>query len=94
MGVCCLQICNSVINMVVMGLVLGQSFLSCYYAKVSPLYYVLQGLLLFTQKINCLQTYKHMRAHWAVKIYIFVKFFYISTRVFEILRETRKTHFN
>ena len=41
--ICCLQICNSVLNVVVMGLVLGQSLMvisTCYYAKVSPLYNV------------------------------------------------------
>ena len=37
---CCLQIRNSVLYMVVKGLVLRQS-LPCYYAKVSPLNYVL-----------------------------------------------------
>ena len=39
---CCLQICNSVVNMVVKGL--GKvlwSYLPCYYAKVSLLCYVL-----------------------------------------------------
>ena len=44
---CCLQTCNSVVYVVVMGLVLGQSLMlisttgSLLYAKVSPLYNVL-----------------------------------------------------
>ena len=50
MGVCCgLQSCNSVVNMLVMGLVLGQSLMVIsiadillYYAKVSSLYNVLR----------------------------------------------------
>ena len=48
MGVyCCLQTCNSVVYVVVMGLVLGQSWMVIsttgimLYAKVSPLYNVL-----------------------------------------------------
>ena len=48
MGVCCcLQTCNSVENMLVMGLVLGQSLMVIstmgilLYAKVFPLYNVL-----------------------------------------------------
>ena len=48
MGVyCCLQTCNSVVNMLVMGLVLGQSLMVIsitgilLYAKVSHLYNVL-----------------------------------------------------
>ena len=41
---CCLQVCNSVVNMVVMGLV-GQSLM------VISIYY-----LLFTCEVNCLQT--------------------------------------
>ena len=44
---CCLQTCNSVVYVAVMGLVLGQSLMvisttgSLLYAKVSPLYNVL-----------------------------------------------------
>ena len=44
---CCLQTCNSVANVLVMGLVLGQSLMVIsitgilLYAKVSPLYNVL-----------------------------------------------------
>ena len=49
MGVCwCLQTCNSILYVVVMGLVLGQSWMVIsttgimLYAKVSPLYNVLR----------------------------------------------------
>ena len=54
----------------------GLAYLPCYYAKVSPfiMYYEL-----FTHKVNCLQKCEHMNAHWAIKIYVFVKF--------EIMRE-------
>ena len=44
---CCLQTCNSVVNILVMGSVLGQSLMIIFskgnllYAKVSPLYNVL-----------------------------------------------------
>ena len=44
---CCLQTCNSVVKIVVMGLVLGQSLMVIFstdvllYAKVSPLHNVL-----------------------------------------------------
>ena len=72
---------NSVLNMLVMGLVLGPSLMVMsitgvllYYAKVSPLYNVLRGLLLFTCKANCLQTFEHKSTHWAIKVYVFVKF--------------------
>ena len=45
---CCLQTCNSVVNVLVMGLILGQSLMVIsttsilLYAKVSPLYNVLR----------------------------------------------------
>ena len=45
---CCLKTCNSVLNMLVMGLVLGPSLMVIIimsiflYAKVSPLYKVLR----------------------------------------------------
>ena len=76
MGVCCcLQTCNSIVNMLVMWLVLGQSLMVIFgtgvplYAKLSPLYNVLQvSLLLFTRKLHCLQTFEHMGAHCAVKV--------------------------
>ena len=78
---CCLQTCNSVINMLVMGLVLGPSLMVIsitgvllYFAKVSPLYSVLWGLLLFTCKANRLQTFEHMCAHWAIKVEVFARF--------------------
>ena len=55
--------------MVGMGLVLGPSLMVIsntgvllYYAKVSLLYNVLGGLLLFTHKANCLQKFEHMSA--------------------------------
>ena len=44
---CCLQTCNSVINMLVMGLVLGSSLMvisimgNLFFSKVSPLYNVI-----------------------------------------------------
>ena len=28
--------------------------------------------LLFTHKVNCLQTCEHMSAHWAIKVCVFV----------------------
>ena len=44
-GCCCLQACNSVVKMVVMGLVLGQSLIvisiTGILCKISPLYNVL-----------------------------------------------------
>ena len=45
-------------------------------------------------QVNCLQTCECMSAYWAIKVYMFVKFHNISTRVLEILRETWKRHFN
>ena len=27
-----------------------------------------------TNTVNCLQTCEHMSAHWAIKVYVFVKF--------------------
>ena len=49
--------------------------------------------LLFTRKLHCLQASEHMSALLAIKALVFVKL-YISTRVFEILRETCKRYFN
>ena len=60
---CCLQLCNSAVNMVVKGLVLGQSLmvisilLLC--KSISPLLYIMR----FVHKVNCLQTCEHMSAH-------------------------------
>ena len=68
---CCLKTCNSVVNILVMGLVLGPSLKIIYicYIKKSPLYNVLWGaLFLFTRKVHCLQTFEHMSAHWAMKV--------------------------
>ena len=48
---------------------------------------------MLTCKVNGLHTFEHMSAHWVIKVYVFVKFYmYITNRVFELLRETRKTH--
>ena len=64
MGVCrCLQTCNSVVNIAVMGLVLGQSLIVIsspgvlLYAKVSVLYNVLRGCRCLL-KVNYI-VYKH-----------------------------------
>ena len=80
-GVCyCLQTCNSVVNMLVMWLVLWPSLMVIsitgilVYAKVSLLYNVLLGLLLFILKATCLQTLEQMSPHWPIKIKVFVKF--------------------
>ena len=71
---CCLQTCNSVVYVVVMGLVLGQSLMvisttvSCYMQKYLPfIMYYGSALLLFICKIHCLQTFEHMSALWAIK---------------------------
>ena len=45
------------------------------------------ALFLFTRKVHCLQTFEHMSALLAIKVYVFVKF---HTKVFEISRETCK----
>ena len=66
---CCLHI-RSVVNVQVIGLVLGQSLMFIptmtilLYARVYPLYNV---LLLFTRKLHCLQTFEHMSALLAIK---------------------------
>ena len=65
MGVCCcLQSCDSVVNMLVMGLVLGQSLMvisttgTLFYAKyLSFIMYYGSALLLFTCKVHFLQTF-------------------------------------
>ena len=63
MGVCCcLQTCNSVANVLVMGLVLGQSLMITstmgiqLYAKVSPLYNVLWECIVVVYTKNTLFT--------------------------------------
>ena len=67
---CCLQTCNSVLYVVVMGLVLGQSLMVIsttgilLYAKVSPfIMYYGSALLLFTRKVHCLPTFWQVTAH-------------------------------
>ena len=61
---CCLQTCNTVVNMLVMGLVLGPSLMIISitgilsYAKVYPfINYYGSALLLFTRKLYCLQNF-------------------------------------
>ena len=60
---CCLQTCNSVANVLVMGLVLGQSLISTTGVLLlcksisHPLMYYGSALLLFTRKLHCLQTF-------------------------------------
>ena len=70
---CCLHI-HSVLNVLVMGLVLGQSlmFISTMgillYKKYLPfIMYYGSALLLFTHKLHCLQTFEHISALWAIK---------------------------
>ena len=61
---CCLHI-HSVVNVLVMGLILGRSlmFISTMgillYPKVCP-FYNWSALLSFTRKLHCLQTFEHM----------------------------------
>ena len=71
---CCLQTCNSVVYVVVTGLVLGQSLMvisttgSLLYAKYLPfIMYYGSALLLFIHKVHCLQTFEHMSALLAIK---------------------------
>ena len=70
---CCLHI-HSVVNVLVMGLVLGQSLIVIsttgillYYAKVYPLYNVLWECIVVRHKLHCLQTFEHMCALLAIK---------------------------
>ena len=68
----CLHI-RSVVNMLVTGLVLGQSwmFISTMgivlYANILFIMYHGSALLLFTRKLHCLQTFQHMSELWAIK---------------------------
>ena len=66
MGVCCcLQTCNSVVNMLVMGLVLRPSLMVISVTGIllimqkylSFIMYYESTLLLFTRKVNGLQTF-------------------------------------
>ena len=61
---CCLKTCNSVVNMLMMGLVLGPSLMVIsitgilLYAKYFPfIMYYGSELLLFTCKLHCLQIF-------------------------------------
>ena len=72
---CCLQTFNSVVNMLVMWLVLGQSLMVIsttgilLYAKVSPVYNVLRECHCYClHKVHCLQTFENMGAHCTVKV--------------------------
>ena len=81
-GVCyCLQTCNSVVHVLVMGLVLGASLMVISITEIlymqKYVHFVMYNgsvLLLFTRKLHCLQICKHTSAHWAIKVYVFVKF--------------------
>ena len=65
---CCLQTCNSAVNILVMGLVLGPSLMVIsitgilLYAKVSPLYNVLWECIVVVVVVE------HMSAHKAIKV--------------------------
>ena len=74
---CCLHI-HSVVNVLVMGLVLGQSlmFISTtgilLYARVYPfIMYYGSALLLFTRKLHCLQIFEHISALLVIKAYVY-----------------------
>ena len=76
MGVCCcLQTFNSVVNMSVMGLVLGPSLsvisdmgILLYMWEYLPfIKYYGSALLLFACKLHCLQIFEHS-ANWAIKV--------------------------
>ena len=96
---CCLQTCNSDVYVVVMRLVLGQSLMVIsttgimLYAKVYPLYNVLWECIvvvytkstLFTNILTHECTFGYQSVGVCEVLYT-----YVSTRVFEILRETCK----
>ena len=42
--------------------------------KYLPFIMYCEAFLLFTRKVNCLQTFEQMSAYWAIKVYGFVKF--------------------
>ena len=69
-GVSCLHICISVVNMVVVGLVLGQSVMVVPTSVIlSSHCNALWGLLLFAREVlHCLQTFEHMSAHFAISL--------------------------
>ena len=75
MGVCCcLQICNSVVNMVVMGLVLRKRVMVISITnnpKYLPFIIYYRSGLLFTCKLHCL---KHVTAHWVTEPDLFTSF--------------------
>ena len=68
---CCLQTCNSVVYVLVMGLVLGQNLMvtstTGILLYIPFIMYYGSALLLFICKIHCLQTFEHMSALWAIK---------------------------
>ena len=73
--------CNSVVYVVVEGLVLGQSLMvistmvSCCMQKYLPfIMYYGSALLLFTRKVHCLQIPWQVTAHWVIGPYLGTKF--------------------
>ena len=69
---CCLQTCNSVVNILVMGLVLGPSLtiisimsILLHENYLPFIMYYGSALFLFTRKVHCLQTFEPMNANWA-----------------------------
>ena len=60
---CCLQTCNSVVNMLVIGLLLEPSLM-----VVSLLFNVLRECIVVVFKVHCLQKFEQKGAHWAIKV--------------------------
>ena len=75
-----------------MGSVLGQTLIVLsttgiqLYKDYLPFIMYYGNALWFTCELHYLPIFEHMSIHWAIKVYMLVKF-HIHTRVFEILRE-------
>ena len=93
MGVCCcLQTCNSVVNMLMMGLVLEPSLMVIsimgilLFAKVSPLYNVLWEWLCYCLQVNYI-VYKHFNKSlhiWILEPTCMQNFRHVPLMVFDI----------
>ena len=64
---CCLQTCNLVVYVVVMGLILMVISTMGMQKYLPFIMYYGSALLLFIHKLHCLQTFEHMSALLAIK---------------------------
>ena len=100
MGVCCcLQTCNSIVYVLVMGLVLGQSLMIIstvgilLYAKVSPLYNVLWECIVVVYTLSTLFT-NVLAGHCTLSHWTLLRYKFSDLHLLQFLKNEKTRYFN